>query len=356
MATLINRIQRAILGSAGPDKVRGLLNELAIPAGGSGGTIREVRRGVLRPISDEAILRDALANIGLTGGGGGGGNQALSSIRTAILHNLVDSETTLRDGLDGLLAPGDLAEGGGGGGSYAADAVHSDGSAKLMSADVLTGVSSSSTGFMITWVKPGLIVGASLLKESDDYAVIRFASPSGEPPYEDSFLHIEFGDEPYSNYITLNSDNAILLDQWNSILLAWDTNYAAGSRRIAIYVNDELVSYTTGDDEGDAFEVFWGSDSVWVLLEQVSHPAYDFSDTGLWIGSSIVEAGGIISEVNRRKFVTADNKPVDPSNWPASPVVKFVGDASTFATNQGSGGEFALTNGTLTDADNSPSD
>lgn len=121
MATLINRIQRAILGSAGPDKVRALLAELQIPGGGSGGTIREVRRGVLRPISDEAILRDALANIGLTGGGGGGGNQALSSIRTAILHNLVDSETTLRDGLDGLLAPGDLAEGGGGGGGWIPD-------------------------------------------------------------------------------------------------------------------------------------------------------------------------------------------------------------------------------------------
>jgi hypothetical protein len=112
---LINRIQAAFLGSAGPEKVRALLTELAIPAGGSGELVlRRARRGFLRPISDEAILRDALGDLGLTGGGGGGGAQALSDVRNAILHNLRDSEATLRDGLNGLLEPGDLGEGGGG--------------------------------------------------------------------------------------------------------------------------------------------------------------------------------------------------------------------------------------------------
>ena len=114
MASLINRIQRAMLGSAGAEKVRVMLVELAIPAGGSGGNMREVRRGFLRPISDEAILRDALANIGLSGSGGGG-TQALSRIRTAILHNLRDSEVTLREGLNGLLTSSDLGGGSGGG-------------------------------------------------------------------------------------------------------------------------------------------------------------------------------------------------------------------------------------------------
>lgn len=116
MATLINRIQRAMLGSSGPEKVRALLAELAIPTSGSGNTsIREVRRGFLRPISDEAILRDALANFGLAGGGGGDPWQALGDIRNAILRNLVDCDATLLQGLNDLLAPGDLAGGGGGG-------------------------------------------------------------------------------------------------------------------------------------------------------------------------------------------------------------------------------------------------
>ena len=113
MTTLINRIQRAFLGSAGAEKVRALLAELAIPAGGSGeNALREARRGFLRPISDEAILREALGSLGLTGGGTG--VRPLTRVRSAILHNLIDSETTLRDGLNDLLEGGDLASGGGG--------------------------------------------------------------------------------------------------------------------------------------------------------------------------------------------------------------------------------------------------
>jgi hypothetical protein len=56
---------------------------------------------------------------------------------------------------------------------------------------------------------------------------------------------------------------------------------------------------------------------------------------------------------NRRKFIDADGKPVDPTNFPASAIL-FSGDASTFGTNQGTGGSFTLT-GTLTDATSSPS-
>jgi hypothetical protein len=116
MATLINRIQRAMLGSAGPEKVRALLAELAIPTSGSGEPdMEEVRRGFLRPISDEAILRNALANFNLTGGGSGDGQQALGDIRTAIFHSFDAAGTRLGQGLDDLLEPGDLAGGGGGG-------------------------------------------------------------------------------------------------------------------------------------------------------------------------------------------------------------------------------------------------
>lgn len=119
MSSLISRVQRALLGSAGPEKVRVLLAELHIPAGGSGGTMREVRRGALRSSTfSEEILRNALANIGLTGGLGGNAQQALDDIRRAILHHLVDSEITLRDGLNHLLAVDDLGGGGGGGPTY----------------------------------------------------------------------------------------------------------------------------------------------------------------------------------------------------------------------------------------------
>jgi hypothetical protein len=117
MATLINRIQRAMLGSAGPEKVRALLAELAIPTSGSGNPdMEEVRRGFLRPISDEAILRNALANFNLTGGGSGDGRQAIGDIRTAIFHSFDAAGTRLGQGLNDLLEPADLAGGGGGSG------------------------------------------------------------------------------------------------------------------------------------------------------------------------------------------------------------------------------------------------
>jgi hypothetical protein len=115
MASLINRLQRAMLGSAGPEKVRALLAELAIPASGnSENALRRIRHGFLYSISDEADLRDALGALNLTGGGGGG-DQALSDIQNAILLTLRDSEATLRQGLDGLLTPEDLGGSGSGG-------------------------------------------------------------------------------------------------------------------------------------------------------------------------------------------------------------------------------------------------
>ena len=64
-------------------------------------------------------------------------------------------------------------------------------------------------------------------------------------------------------------------------------------------------------------------------------------------------------EANRRKFISADGKPVDlGSNCSTptgtAPAVCFSGNASSFGTNKGTGGAFTLT-GTLTDAVTSPS-
>jgi len=113
MASLIRRIQAAFLGGADDEKLQALLAELNISSGSVvDNPLREARRGFMRSISDEAILRNALCSLELSGGGGGGA-QAASDIRNAILLNLRDSETTLRQGLDGLLTPEDLGGGGG---------------------------------------------------------------------------------------------------------------------------------------------------------------------------------------------------------------------------------------------------
>ena len=107
MTDLVKRVQYALLTDAGPEKVRALLVELAIPSGGLGGGINDVRRSVLYPCSDIAVLRNAFANIGITGGTGDP-RAALSDIREAIMRDVTTPELVLRRGLNALLAPGDL--------------------------------------------------------------------------------------------------------------------------------------------------------------------------------------------------------------------------------------------------------
>ncbi len=80
----------------------------------------------------------------------------------------------------------------------------------------------------------------------------------------------------------------------------------------------------------------------------------DIADFQVWVGTSIVEADNTISTPNRRLFIDASGKPVDPAVAAAAlgpPTVRcsatLGGPASSFATNQGTGGAFTTT-GTLT--------
>jgi hypothetical protein len=79
----------------------------------------------------------------------------------------------------------------------------------------------------------------------------------------------------------------------------------------------------------------------------------DYSDLRLWAGYIDLSV-----ESNRRLFITAGGKPVNPDLPRAilgTPLIDLRGPASAFGTNNGSGGDFTVT-GTLTDASTSPSD
>ena len=84
----------------------------------------------------------------------------------------------------------------------------------------------------------------------------------------------------------------------------------------------------------------------------------DIADVWIAPGVDLRESGDI-PEATRRKFSTADNKPVDLGSDCSAPTgtvpaICFSGDASTFGTNKGNGGAFTLS-GTLTNAATSPS-
>ena len=78
----------------------------------------------------------------------------------------------------------------------------------------------------------------------------------------------------------------------------------------------------------------------------------DVADVQMWFGTYVDFS--IIANV--RNFLSATGKPVNPTIAAAaygSPTILFTGDATTFGTNQGSGGPFT-THGVLTTATTHP--
>jgi hypothetical protein len=149
-------------------------------------------------------------------------------------------------------------------------------------------------------------------------------------------------DELGENYRDEAFENAPL-NTWFHVLFSWDVNYPAGSRRTALYINDTLLSPTVYFDEaGAAFAIDLNPAPEFSALDCGGGPWFDAADFGLWVDSTIVESDSTISLGNRRKFIDAAGKPVDPVNWPSGVNVKFSGPAETFATNLGSGGAFTL--------------
>lgn len=136
---------------------------------------------------------------------------------------------------------------------------------------------------------------------------------------------------------------------WHSFLCAWETNAAAGSKKIKIYVDDTDVTGGV-NDFSPSFTV--GINGLGVAIGDDgggNTVTGDMAAFCLGVGTSLF-TGSDIAVATRRLFVTAGNAPVDPAGFPGTKVILFDGGSSTFTTNQGSGGAFTLT-GTLTDVE-----
>ena len=230
---------------------------------------------------------------------------------------------------------------------YVAQAVHLNGNSYLNS-DALD-VEANPFGMISVWAKIPASSGTDFLNGSGGNIIIKYDSGDG--------VGIELWSADGSSKVAAYIDSpALTLGVWNHFLVAWDMDHVAGSRRLAVYINDVQISISGFLSEtGSAFSPDFTSGGPMQAAWTSHSAAVDFADFSLWVGSTIVAADGTISETNRRKFIDASGKPVDPSNWPANPIIKFCGDASTFPVNAGTGGAFTLT-GTLTNASTSPSD
>jgi hypothetical protein len=136
---------------------------------------------------------------------------------------------------------------------------------------------------------------------------------------------------------------------WHHLLMAWDTNFAAGSKKHQLYIDD--VSDDAGaNDVAAAFDI-------------------DYTDTGWEFGARAPSSSKLSADVaeayfaatfldmtttsNRRKFNDGAGHPVDlgvtcdkPTG--SQPIVCFKGPETAWATNSGNGGNFSVT-GALTD-------
>ena len=140
-------------------------------------------------------------------------------------------------------------------------------------------------------------------------------------------------------------------DGWFHVLACWDL----GNSIIDIFINDTNDTNETTNADGDI----------------------DYTRSLHYVGQETTEQGQLVegdmaqfyfsheflnfnTASNRRKFITADGKPVDlgsDGSTPTgtAPIIFLDGATATWHTNKGSGGGFTEV-GALTDASSSPSD
>ena len=141
-------------------------------------------------------------------------------------------------------------------------------------------------------------------------------------------------------------------DQWNCVIATLDASDGSG-----VVYNGNTNTGTVPLATGGAFTNAFNGLSFYIGGDDSGFATADFADIRIMPGVDLRTAGDI-SVATRRLFVGANGKPVNPATATASlgaSCMLFSGDATGFATNQGTGGTFTLT-GSLTNAATSPSD
>jgi hypothetical protein len=148
--------------------------------------------------------------------------------------------------------------------------------------------------------------------------------------------------------------NTVVGTGWHHILGSFDSNKAAGAKIAALYVDDIL---RTGNgsyaDAGAAFITASNAKKFVFADDGTGSSGIDCDFADVWIAPNVsLHVGTAIPVANRRLFIDALGKPMDPAGFPTGAIL-FKGNMSTFATNTGTGGAFTL-HGSLTNASSSP--
>jgi len=241
--------------------------------------------------------------------------------------------------------------------TYHAPAVHLDGSTWLTNSSLIT--PSSSLFSAVFWFKTNnsAIEATLYVVDPNNYVVPYFDIHNGT-------LDIELGSFPNAGndeYITSTSTSYID-NQWHSVILTIDASTSA-PKKVKIYIDnvDVMGSLSSSNSTGGSYQVLGNGYLAQIGYDNTGSGGFfigDISDFRVFYGVCLLDGTGNIPLATRQLFVNASGKPVDPAVATAAlgtATILLSGNASTFATNQGAGGAFAIT-GALSNATTSPSD
>lgn len=221
---------------------------------------------------------------------------------------------------------------------YTTSAVHFNGSTWLTRGAALTGWGTPSLFTAALWTK---LTTANDGIFSD---VNFFTQGTTNSAYNVNIANSYFDTDGYA---------LITSGAWQLYAFSLDISTGSPFRRHVI-VNDADVENTAATDYGftttcpAGSNFFFGQDGFGTKITG------DIADFRLWFGQYL----DFSLEGNRRYFIRANGKPADPSYANAllgTPIISFIGNASTFPVNGGSGGSFSVT-GSLSTAGTSPTD
>lgn len=128
----------------------------------------------------------------------------------------------------------------------------------------------------------------------------------------------------------------------STVVAAWDTGFANGSRKLAFYVDNVAQTVVIDTDTGAAFDIAVGGNGPHdALVDDVGDVTWQA--LGVWLDQSIVETNSTITAANRIKLVNSNGSLANPDTWHAGPKIKFIGEAVEFIDNTGTSGEFEVT-------------
>jgi hypothetical protein len=248
---------------------------------------------------------------------------------------------------------------------YVAKAVHFDGQTFLgrlyggglpSPGDPL--LPNSSTGIFAVWFyMPALATtGAQLFAQYGNAVFNGFNSKSGMQIYGGGYGDVDFETYP-GQYAFGDNNRQFTPTGWHLFLASWNTNYPQYEKILPLYIDGVAPTYgdrvADGADTGPATQVQWSyydgspNDTVSIAIPDISTggqfpgPTLDMADLQFWDGVS----ADLSDPTVVAKFISG-GKPVNPAVAAAAfgkQTILFSGDASTFVTNQGTGGAFALT-------------